>query len=97
MRCDFRSPLTLRIMRLGITLHEAECIATILMTRIVIVVTIMGFTIPLPGNENLPGEGTRTRSDTSGIHPGITGSQCSGCTTIVVDALKGYPAFLTTS
>jgi len=97
MFCDFRSPLTLRIMRLGISLHEAECIATLIMTGIVIVGTIMGFALLPPGREILPGEWNRTRSDTSGIHPGIKGSQCSGCTTTAVDALKGYPAFLTTS
>jgi len=97
MFCDFRSPLTLRIMRLGISLHEAECIAEIIMTELVIVVTIMGCAIPAQGRENLPEAGIHIHSDTSGIHPGITGSQCSGCTTTAVDALKGYPAFLTTS
>ena len=87
MCCDFRSPLTLRIMGLGVSLHEAERIATFIMTGIVIVVTIMGYTI-LTGNETLPGERTRTSSETSGIHPGITGSQYSGFGNVVVDARR---------
>jgi len=83
MRCSFRSALILRIMRLGITLHEPECI----------VAAIMGFAFLLPGNENLPGERIPARSDISDIHPIMTGSQRSRCSTTAVDTLNGYPAF----
>jgi len=95
MCCDLRSPLILRIMGLGFSLHEAERIAASIMTGVVIVVTIMGYAIRSPADENQPGQRKRIRSDTSGIHHGITGSQCCGFGNIVVDALRRFPALLT--
>jgi hypothetical protein len=90
MCCDIRSPLTLRIMGLGVSLHEAERLAAFIMTGVVFVVTIMGYAAFLPGNENQPGQRTRTCSDTAGIHTGMTGSQRSGCKCTIVDARKEH-------
>lgn len=95
MRCDFRSPLTLRIMGLGVTLHEAERIATFILTGIVVVITIMGYTLRPSGEEDSSDERTRISSDTPGIHPGITGSQCGGFGKSAVDARRDSPALLT--
>jgi hypothetical protein len=93
MHCDLCPHLTLRIMGLGFSLHEAERIARFLMTGIVVVVTIMGYTLRNSGEEDSSDERTRIPSDTPGIHPGIMGSQCSGFGKSAVDARRDSPAF----
>jgi len=75
-------------MGLGYSLHEAERIAASILTGFIIVVTIMGSAVRLPGNETMTGQRAHIRSDTAGIHSGITGSQCCGFGNIAVDALK---------
>jgi hypothetical protein len=93
MHCDLLPRLTIRIMGLGYPLHKAERIVRFLMTGIVVVVTIMGYTIRPTGEENSSDERTRISSETPGIHPGITGSQCSGYGKSAVDARRDSPAF----
>ncbi len=95
MYCDLCPPLTLRFMGIGFSLREAEHLAAFLVTGVVIVVTIMGYTIRPPSDENRPGHWTCSRSDTVGIHPGIPGSQYCGFTNLIVDALRRSPALST--
>ncbi|MDD4136818.1 MAG: hypothetical protein PHT99_02860 [Methanoregula sp.] len=75
-------------MGLGYSLHEAERIATFILTGFVIVVTIMGYAARSPGAETLLRLRARIRSDTAGIHPGILGSQRCGFGNKAVDALR---------
>lgn len=94
MLCDLSPRLTLRLMRLGLSLHEAERIAASIMTWFVIVVTIMGYTIRGPCDTMHAGMRMYAPSDIPGILSGSTGSQYCGFWKIMVDAMKRSPALL---
>jgi len=71
MHCTLCPDLTLRLMRIGCTLHDAERLAAFLMTGLVVVATIMGCTIRSPDEEDDEDRRVciypRIRSRTTGI------------------------------
>jgi len=94
MYCDLSLRLTMRLMGLGYSLHEAERIAMAIMTGIVVVFTIMGFVLcPTCGNTPA-GNGEYIPKSSSGIRPGIMGSQSCGSMDIAAGAGRRSSAFL---
>lgn len=66
--------LTVRFMALGHSLHEAECIAAVIVIDCLLMYTIMGYRFSDAGRERLPAYSPETRSVTlagdCGIFPG---------------------------
>jgi len=83
MLADICIPLTLKIMGIGRPLYEAEQIASVIVIWVVLLCTMMGVTIRLPGSEDEPGDlpgsceaVTRGNADVSGcgIFPVVPGT-----------------------
>ena len=74
MHSDLRPFLTPRIMGLGYTLHEAEYISTRLLAVVLVVVTLLGYTIAGEGKTNRPGLDACIYTDSSGRLSGFVGS-----------------------
>jgi hypothetical protein len=95
MLCDLFPRLTLRLMGLGLSLREAERVAASVMTWVVIVVTIMGYTIRREPDGIPAGRWLWLPSAPSGISALPVGSQICGFEIIAADAGMRSPALLT--
>jgi len=92
MHSDLWTFLTPRLMGLGYTLHEAEYISTRLLSAVLVVVTLLGYTIV--------GDGSPTRQDQKAcIHPNTTGrrsgfSGAAASISFVIEAGREHPLTL---
>jgi hypothetical protein len=89
MSDDLSTPLVFRIMRLGHSLHEAQCLTEFIMICQVVVYTIMGFRIS--HGEDSPEDQAPVPAAIPGIHSGTTRSSDCG----VVNFTRGCPESLT--
>ena len=73
MLADICIPLTLKIMGIGRPLYEAERIASVIVVWVVLLCTMMGVTIRLPGSEGEPGEGPGSCGSVTCGNAGVSG------------------------
>jgi hypothetical protein len=90
MSDDLSTPLVFRIMRLGHSLHEAQCLTEFIMVCQVVVYTIMGFRISTE-DDNSSDDQSPFAAAIPGIHSGTTRSSDCG----VVNFTRGCPESLT--
>ncbi|MDD4136865.1 MAG: hypothetical protein PHT99_03100 [Methanoregula sp.] len=74
MHCSLCPFLTTRLMGLGYIFHEAECISNRLLAVVLVVVTLLGYTIVGAGNTNRPGPGACIYTNTAGRISGFVRS-----------------------
>ncbi len=86
---DFGIPLTMKIMALGHSLYEAECMAAIIAIECLVVYTIMGYRFSFDESKEEPG----IFSAPAVIHTGTR--KIAGCEAVHVDARRNSPALLT--
>jgi hypothetical protein len=84
---DFCIPLTMKIMGLGHSLYEAECLAAVIVIEWLVIYTIMGYRFPANEPERYSGIPSAT-----GIHAGSRKSMSGESVNVLVDARRGTPA-----
>jgi len=92
MHSDLWPFLTPRLMGLGYTLREAVYISTRLLAVVLVVVTLLGYTIEREENTNRPGLDACIYTDSSGRLSGFVGSAAS--ISFVIEAGREHPRTL---
>lgn len=82
MLYELPNPLTMKIMALGHSLHEAQCIAGVILIQGVLLLTVMGYQVVLPEGMCRPADPDIPRRDRRigfvcmcGIFPALTGTE----------------------
>ncbi|MDO9326329.1 MAG: hypothetical protein Q7T80_15370 [Methanoregula sp.] len=88
MLSDFGIPHTMKIMALGHSLYDAECLAAIIAIECLVVYTIMGYRFSF-GEQN---EASGILSAPAVIHTGTR--EVAGSEAVHVDVLRNTPALL---
>jgi len=92
MHCDLWPFLTPRLMGLGYTLHEAEYISNRLLAVVLVVVTLLGYTIAGDGSPTRQDQKACIHSNITGRRSGFVGSAAS--ISFVIEAGREHPRTL---